>query len=190
MENDSTKLGKCCICVEENERGRNLMTLDVKTVPGEKGGWGCFQCERAAEGAVAVLCDACLDKYFNKEVEIKFACVGFPQDNRRIEIEKLTESFEHDMSKHPEAAEQEDIPISVIEPLENFDIVFCQNCQEIRAVVGGKCAACGEEVCLICGCTSAEPCLEGCSWARRGVCSECADESILSEPNFDLMHGL
>ena len=112
---DDLKLGKCCICELENDSVRNMMTLDLKTLPGEKGGWGCFQCGKPAEGAVAVLCDECIDKYFVKKVEIKFACLGYPGENRRIEIEKLTESFEHDMSKHPEA-EQEQIPINIIEP--------------------------------------------------------------------------
>ena len=97
MEN--MNLGKCCSCEAENETVRNIITLDKK-IPdgGGRGGWGCFVCGLDSFGAVAVLCDECLDS--NKE--IKFACLGYPQDNRRIEIEKLIEEFKHDVSKHPE----------------------------------------------------------------------------------------
>ncbi len=93
------KLGKCCVCEAENESVRNIITLDKK-MPDENlpGGWGCFVCGLDGQGAVAVLCDDCLDT----EKEIKFACLGYPKDNRRIEIEKLTEEFKHDKSKHPE----------------------------------------------------------------------------------------
>jgi hypothetical protein len=74
---------------------------------------------------------------------------------------------------------------------EDFDIVYCQHCQAIKAVVQGKCSSCGEEVCLVCGCTDSEACAEGCEWVRPNVCSQCdKDESILIEPNFNLMHGL
>ena len=101
MEN--TNLGKCCICEISGKTVRNLMTLHLKTLPDEtKGGWGCFVCDLPPSGAVAVLCDVCLFEYTADNTIIKFACLGYPGENRRIEIEKLTEVYEHDKSKHPE----------------------------------------------------------------------------------------
>lgn len=95
-------LGKCCICEIENADVRNLITLHKKS-PEEKGGWGCVVCDLPARGAVAVLCDNCLDVTMNDQnVGIKLACLGYPGENRRIEVEQLTEDFDHDMSKHPE----------------------------------------------------------------------------------------
>ena len=104
MENES--LGKCCICETENESVRNLITLDKK-IPDEslRGGWGCFVCGLPAHGAVAVLCDECLNLEIEsgkEPMEVKFACIGYPKENRRVEIEKLTTDFRHDLSKHSE----------------------------------------------------------------------------------------
>jgi hypothetical protein len=101
---DNLNLGKCCCCEKENETVRNAITLDKKS-PVTPGGWGCFICDLPPQGAVAVVCDDCLEKIMIKESKIKFACLGYPGENRRLEIEKLTEDFSHDMSKHPEEAE-------------------------------------------------------------------------------------
>lgn len=103
MEN--LKLGKCCACEREDETVRNAITLDKKTLE-EKGGWGCFVCDLPAMGAVAVACDECLDKFAAGQIKLKFACLGYPGENRRIEIEKLTEVFQHDLSKHQEEDKQ------------------------------------------------------------------------------------
>ncbi len=162
-------LGKCCSCECENDSVRNIITLDkLSSEPTLPGGWGCFVCHLSPMGAVAVLCDECLDKFVQKNAEIKFACVGYPRENRRIEIEKLTEVFQHDLSKH-----QEENTINIIE---QQDFINCQNCQKITAVVEGKCATCGEEICIVCGCTDSEPCLDGCFWARPNVCSACYEQ--------------
>lgn len=102
MEN--TTLGKCCICEIEGKTVRNMITLDVKIPDTEKnGGWGCFVCGLPASGAVAVVCDDCIELYVKDKKKLKFACLGYPGENRRIEIEKLTESYEHISSKHPES---------------------------------------------------------------------------------------
>ncbi len=80
-------LGKCCSCECESESVRNIITLDkLSPAPTLPGGWGCFVCGLPAMGAVAVLCDGCLDKMVAGENLIKFACIGYPTDNRRIEI--------------------------------------------------------------------------------------------------------
>ena len=156
MEN--LKLGNCCACERENETVRNAVMLDKK-IPSEKGGWGCFVCGLEPHGAVAVLCDECLDKYAAQKLEIKFACLGYPGENRRIEIEKLKEDFAHDLTKHSG---------------ENQDFIECRNCEKIVAVVDGTCSNCGEEICIVCGCTDSAACLEGCEWSRPNVCSSCA----------------
>lgn len=100
MEN--LNLGKCCICETEGKIVRNVITLNKKT-PEEKGGWGCVVCGLEPRGAVAVVCDVCIELYAKDETKLKFACLGYPSENRRIEIEKLTETYEHISSKHPES---------------------------------------------------------------------------------------
>src|SRR5215204_6029544 len=104
MNDENLSLGKCCLCEVENESVRNIMTLHKKIPDDVKnGGWGCFVCGLEPRGAVAVLCDGCLNKTIDdSKTEIKFACLGYPGENRRIEMEKLTEDFDHDMTKHPE----------------------------------------------------------------------------------------
>lgn len=100
MEN-LNPLGRCCIC-ETTRDVVNIITLDVKIPDGERqGGWGCFVCGLEARGAVAVLCDGCAPTW-KAGTPIKFACLGYPGADRRIEIEKLTEPYQHDISKHPE----------------------------------------------------------------------------------------
>jgi len=93
-DGDTPDLGTCCGC-GGSINVRNIIMLDKRaTVEGF--GWGCFQCGLPMAGAVAVLCDACLGI-----LEPKFACVGYPSENKRVPVEELTEAFEHDMSKHP-----------------------------------------------------------------------------------------
>ena len=95
-------LGNCCMCEKRDESCRNLITLDKKT-PEERRSWGCVVCNLPPSGAVAVLCDDCIDELRQKRGEIKFACLGYPGENRRVGLEKLTEVYEHDNSKHPES---------------------------------------------------------------------------------------
>ncbi|MDQ3652668.1 MAG: hypothetical protein M3458_20805 [Acidobacteriota bacterium] len=94
-------LGRCCVC-ETTEGVVNIIALDLRVplTPGTRpsGTWGCVVCDLPAEGAVAVVCDACLEQ------PLKFACVGYPYLNRRVPVERLTEPFTHDLSKHPETA--------------------------------------------------------------------------------------
>lgn len=158
---EKMNLGKCCICETETDAVRNIISLDKK-IPDEErsGGWGCFVCGLPARGAIAVLYDECLDK----KLEIKWACLGYPKENRRIEIEKLTVPFGHDLSKHSEE--------------NNQDFIMCQNCQKIIAVAGGKCEHCGEEICIVCGCTESAACPNGCEWVRPNLCSDCDPLSL------------
>jgi len=51
-------LGMCCRCGTD-ENVRNIITLHKRSPYGF--GWGCVQCNLPAEGAIAVLCDDCLE---------------------------------------------------------------------------------------------------------------------------------
>lgn len=96
FEND---YGPCCAC-EGTEHVRNIMMLHFKApVPGT--GWGCVVCNLPFDGAVAVLCDRCLEI----QAGLRFAVNGFAADKKRIPYEDLRGVHEHDMKFHPEAIE-------------------------------------------------------------------------------------
>lgn len=88
-------LGPCCAC-GGTENVRNVMMLDRKgPTPGK--GWGCFVCDLPLDGAVAVLCDDCLEA----KAEIRFVCGGYPSQDGRVLIEDLPDGpFGHDLSVH------------------------------------------------------------------------------------------
>lgn len=96
------QLGPCCVC-ETTVNVRNILSLHTKApIPGH--GWGCVQCGLDADGALAVVCDACL------ELPLKFACRGYPGKEGRIPIEDLTGEMEHDYVQHPESWWFDDSP--------------------------------------------------------------------------------
>jgi len=97
--NQNPTLGRCCHCEREGPSVRNILMLDVRSPEPGIGCWACLQCGLPPEGALAVLCDECLER----GLKPKLACLGALPANRRIPIEQLTLPFEHDMSKHPEA---------------------------------------------------------------------------------------
>lgn len=91
--------GPCCACEKEGASVRNLIMLEHKApVPGI--GWGCVQCGLPYDGAVAVVCDDCIDG----GRPIKFAIAGPANDKKRVPIESLGGEHKHDMSEHPEVA--------------------------------------------------------------------------------------
>lgn len=89
-------LGRCCIC-EGTDNVTNVMMLD-RRAPTPGTGWGCLQCNRPLDGAVAVVCDHCLAA----QAALKFVCDGPPGHDKRVPIEGITEAFGHDLSQHPE----------------------------------------------------------------------------------------
>ena len=94
-EPDQTPLGSCCACGKEGREVRNIIMLDLKApVPGT--GWGCVVCGLPSDGAVAVVCDSCLENH----EPIRYACKGYAGQNVRVPVESLTEKFEHDCSRH------------------------------------------------------------------------------------------
>jgi hypothetical protein len=69
---------------------------EMPPTPGR--GWGCVVCDLPADGALAVVCDACLEK----RAPLRFACQGYPGKDGRVPIDLLFGDHNHDMSKHPE----------------------------------------------------------------------------------------
>jgi len=69
--------------------------LHVKNqVPGH--GWGCLECHLPMDGASAVLCDDCCNGWQSGEVELQWACRGYPAIDGRVPIGELTEPHRHD----------------------------------------------------------------------------------------------
>ena len=94
-------VGTCCACRQEVTWLRTIILLGFRapTREGERriGGWGCAVCSLPAEGAVAFVCDPCVDA----GREILDYVAGDPRDGRRGPVSELTEPFAHDMTLHP-----------------------------------------------------------------------------------------
>jgi hypothetical protein len=98
---DDLHLGPCCVCEVEGPQVRNIIMLDkLSPIPGR--GWGCFACGISLNGAIAVVCDLCLEQLQADLVELKFACRGYPGKDGRVPIGELTQEFHHNVLKHPE----------------------------------------------------------------------------------------
>lgn len=94
----STALGSCCACGQEGPHVRNILQLDQRApIPGR--GWGCSACGLSLDGAVAVVCDACLEA----QAPLRWACRGYPAHDGRIPIDQLVGTHHHDPSHHREA---------------------------------------------------------------------------------------
>lgn len=91
-------LGPCCSCEKEDDSVRNLLMLHFKApIPGT--GWGCFVCHLPSDGALAVLCDGCIEDGMITQI-----VSGYPADGKRKpfgEMDRL-DKFDHDMKYHPE----------------------------------------------------------------------------------------
>lgn len=95
---DPTDLGPCCIC--EGTRGvRNVIMLRQKA-PLAGRGWGCVVCGLASDGALAVLCDPCFEKFQAKQAALRYACRGYPGKDGRVPYHRLTGQHEHDHKIH------------------------------------------------------------------------------------------
>ena len=92
--------GPCCIC--ESKKGvRNIIQLDYKVV--SESGWGCVQCELSPEGAVAIVCDSCIEQYGSDNIEDKIIYL-MDRMHRRIVVPPAEGRIlhKHDLSRHPE----------------------------------------------------------------------------------------
>jgi len=91
------RLGACCACGVEDTTVRNLLCLhQLAPVPGT--GWGCLQCGQPQDGALAVVCDACL----MADTPLQYAILGPVGEGRRIRIGELKGTFDHDPRGRPE----------------------------------------------------------------------------------------
>jgi hypothetical protein len=111
MSND-IDMGSCCACLGE-KNVRTVVQLNF-LAPKPGTGWGCVVCHIRCDGALAVVCDDCLDK----NAELLFAVDGYICNKKRIKIDELTVPFGHDMRHHSEHFEQ-DVE-SIEEPLEDI----------------------------------------------------------------------
>lgn len=96
MTDNLPNLGACCVCGRSSSAVRNIVLLHQRApIPGH--GWGCGICGLPADGAVAVVCDACLAS----GNPIRFVVVGYPYQNTRMPIHDLAFApFDHDPRKH------------------------------------------------------------------------------------------
>lgn len=85
-----TQFGPCCGCSRTDKPVRNIMMLNkFGPLPGK--GWGCVVCNLPPHGAIAVMCDDCVDQ------EPTFVCKGFAAEGQRVPVETLsTDVFDHD----------------------------------------------------------------------------------------------
>lgn len=96
--------GTCCSC-GGTDSVRNVMCLNKRSPYGF--GWGCMQCGLPAEGAIAVICDECLEA----EAPIREVIKGEAFKGERFPYEETAgwEEFEHDLSQHPEIQHPDDM---------------------------------------------------------------------------------
>jgi hypothetical protein len=90
-DDDEPKLGPCCGCGSDEHVVNVLMLPRRAPVAGT--GWGCAVCGLPGDGAVAVLCDACI----SAAVEPRFVCHGYATGTERVPVAELArEVFDHD----------------------------------------------------------------------------------------------
>jgi hypothetical protein len=96
---DFEDYGTCCVCGCDSSPERpvqNIICLDFKQpIPGD--GWGCAVCNLPLEGAVAVICDRCLEE---QNFDFKFIVSGLVSEKKRIPYPENKIPFKHDESKH------------------------------------------------------------------------------------------
>jgi len=98
---DFEDFGTCCVCGCEPNPERpvhNFICLDFKA-PNPGHGWGCAVCGLPPNGAVAVICDRCLEE---QNFAFKWICGEFGKDETRLPYPENPEEFKHDETKHKE----------------------------------------------------------------------------------------
>jgi hypothetical protein len=95
--------GPCCCCETEGPTVRNVLSLHQRS-PIAGRGWGCFVCRLPADGAVAVVCDTCLEAMASGNAVLVTACRGYPGADGRVPIAELEGISDHDENAHLAAA--------------------------------------------------------------------------------------
>jgi hypothetical protein len=94
----TTSLGGCCICRTYVGVSTIVMLSRRAPVPGT--GWGCAVCGLPSDGAVAVLCDGCMEFVEAGALPV-YVCEGYAGEDRRALHSSLSpEPFEHDDEAH------------------------------------------------------------------------------------------
>jgi hypothetical protein len=92
--------GTCCACEQEiSPRDPCVVMLPFEAPTGFKG-WGCLVCKLPQRGAIAVLCQDCL----NANRQPRFIATGVHVgDNLRFPLTSYVQiPFEHNLAFHPE----------------------------------------------------------------------------------------
>jgi hypothetical protein len=103
-------------------------------------GWGCFTCGLAQDGAIAVICAACEARYQTQgdvETALRFVCLGFPGDRKRLPIAHLRGEHVHVRRRHPELE-----PVAPMTVLES-DTRWSTHAEEGQ---GCLCSRCGTTI--------------------------------------------
>lgn len=86
-------LGPCCTCGTRSGV-RNIVMLE-RPAPLPGTGWDCAVCGLPADGAIAVVCDDCLEQ------PVTHVCVGYADRGLRVPIAQLQQTpFAHDERAH------------------------------------------------------------------------------------------
>lgn len=98
QQDGRVSFGRCCACGEVKPDVRNFITLNRPApVPGT--GWGCYVCGLDLNGALAVVCDSCLER----NAAIKWVIYGQAWRGERILLSECPDGeFHHRMSYHSE----------------------------------------------------------------------------------------
>jgi hypothetical protein len=88
--------GPCCACLKQKPTTRNLLMLPHRaSVPGT--GWGCIVCNLPPDGAVAIVCDDCLQS----QRELQNVIFGYPMEKQRVGYEAVSHTkFKHTQELH------------------------------------------------------------------------------------------
>lgn len=93
-----TDLGRRCIC--ETRTGVTNIVIIERRAPVAGTGWGCVVCGLPSDGAVAVLCDRCMELVHAGAVPI-FVCRGYAGDDQRAPYTEVSrEVFAHNDEAH------------------------------------------------------------------------------------------
>lgn len=88
-------VGPCCACGTSGPSVRNIIALALKAPQAGKG-WGCVVCGLPSDGAIAVVCDRCLEL----DMPIVEVCDGYATTGKRLNRIFVTEPFDHKPIRH------------------------------------------------------------------------------------------